>query len=99
VEEHALGAATPVRDSTGKTDLLDAESADELGLLDGIDRIADQPVHVGGRESRIGERGHDRICGQLRLAATGSLRELRLAHADDRGRVTQSTIHRPSPWA
>jgi hypothetical protein len=98
VQEYALGAATPVGHPAGEADLRDTEGANELGLLNGIDCVADQPVHVRRGESRIGERGNDRLGGELCLAATGRLRELRLPNADDRGRVTEPPIHRPPPW-
>ena len=42
------------------------DGADELGLLDRIDRVADQAVDVGGREARVGEGGGDRLGRELR---------------------------------
>jgi len=71
-------------------------SADELRLLDRIDRVADDAVDIVGRQPGVGERGQDRLGRELGLAPAGRLRELRLPDPDDRRSPTTVGAHHRS---
>jgi hypothetical protein len=89
MKHHALGPATAIGHSTGEADVTDADGTDELGLLDGVDRVTDQAVDRVRGEPGVGERGDDRLTGELGLAPACRLGEVGVTGTDDRGRAGQ----------
>ncbi len=85
VQQHAHRAAPAVGDPGREADLLDPHRPHELGLLDGIHRVAHEPVDVPGGQPGVGEGGGDGLAGELQLRAPGLPGELGAAHADDGG--------------
>jgi hypothetical protein len=97
--EHAFGAPATIRNPAGEVDLWDPQCPDQLRFFHRVNRVTHQSVDICGSESRVGQRGEYRFGRELCLAATSSLRELRLTDADYRRRILQTVIHGRQPWA
>ena len=69
VHQRAHRAAAAVRDARRVADLSEPDGADELGLLNRVDRVADEPVDVGNVDLRVGARRDDRLARELELGA------------------------------
>ena len=85
LHDRAARRAAAVVDAGEVAQLADADVAGDLDLGVGVRGERDQPVDVGRLEPGVGDRGGDRLAGQLHLAASGVLGELGGADADDGG--------------
>ena len=69
VHQHADRAAAAVGHPRGVADLLEPDRADELGLFDRVDRVADETVDLSDVDLRVGARRDDRLARELQLGA------------------------------
>ena len=96
------GRAAAVVDPAEEPHLRHAELAGHRDLGGGVHGERRQPVHVVDAQPAVGQRGPDRLDGELELGAAGRLGELGGADPDDGGPARErhtATLTVPVTWS
>src|SRR4030095_6016282 len=95
--EHGRRAHASERRPGVVAEVLAAEDAEELLLVDLLHVVADEAVDLARRDPRVVARGPDRVDRHLELGEPERLREAGVADAGDRGAIANAGSVRARP--